>query len=153
MTRHTVRFATLIAVIAISAGCGGGEDALDDSEPDETGADMQEAEGMESAEDDGVGEFAITMAGAMTGQVTGTEVQCMEYEGTRAVTLTGEHQGEPLDVALSNETFDDGTFGKVIVGSYLRRAGQGGTLTIDENGATFEDLEAGAVTITGSATC
>lgn len=153
MTRHAFRWSTLLTVLVISAGCGGGADAVDEIDPGETGAEMQEAEDVESAEADGEGEFAITMSGDMTGEVTGTEVQCGEFGGTRTITAVGEHEGESLDVALSNETFDDGTFGKVIFGSYLRSAGQGGTLTMDENGATFEDLEVGALTITGSVTC
>lgn len=153
MMRHTVRWSTFLAVIAISTGCGGSEEAVDEIGPPETGAEVQEAEDVEAAEDDGVGEFTITMSGDRTGEVTGTQVQCMEFRDTRSVTFTGEHNGESLDVALSDETFDDGTIGKAIVGGHIRSAGQGGTLTIDENGATFADLEVGTVTISGSAAC
>lgn len=151
MTRRTFRWSTLVAVLAIGAGCGGA-DTADDMEADGE-AGMADTEGLEPGEDDGIGEFEITMAGDMTGVVRGTEVQCAEFGGTRHVTATGEHNGESLDVALSNEVFDDGTVGKAIFGSYLRSAGQGGTLTIDDEGATFEGLEVETVTITGSITC
>ena len=150
MTSHTVRWAALLAVVAIGTGCGGGDDEVDEFETDE---EMQPAGETWSADDDGVGEFTITMSGDMTGEVTGTQVKCVQFRETRSITMEGEHEGERLDVALSDETFDDGTFGKVIFGSYIRQAGQGGTLTVDENGATFEDLEVGVVTITGSVSC
>lgn len=148
MIRHTFRWSTLVAVIALSTACAGGDDTADDLD---AGEPVQEAEDAQASE--GEGEIALTISGDLTADVTGTDVQCTEFRGTRMITAVGEHHGEAIDIGASNETFDDGTVGKVILGGYVRSAGQGGTITVDENGATFEDLEVGAVTVNGSITC